>query len=330
MKMKELFGCFRKHISLALSYARECSKSGGHGRGGKPDHRADLSGELMNAEIHSSVINQTMTLKLRDFRRSLQEKQFCPDSSDIDKISTFWFASYFIEKSHEEIKELSRNDPEFALMIVEKYKIYTTYRQAPETSDVMLSCRCHRTSNPDIRKQDSFPTKIVSFGLNDAEKTDLENNLREFLSGFSGLDTPPAEEECFPCGLKDDGQSLYVLWPKEVRLIRNLNAYHLPSIECDGEFDREDLCFLNTSDAISSLVKFYKLPLLVFPKIVGALCGSYLRLTGRKKFGDFYSVYRCFINQHPCATIGDKAFVYGTEPISASTVYLIKTEEVPK
>ncbi|MFA5543505.1 MAG: hypothetical protein WDA47_06990, partial [Bacilli bacterium] len=37
-----------------------------------------------------------------------------------------------------------------------------------------------------------------------------------------------------------------------------------------------------------------KLPLQVFPAVAKELCNAYLMTVGKKKFEDFYSIYRCF------------------------------------
>jgi hypothetical protein len=84
--------CFRKHVSAALSFAKEIM--GGHGEGADLDHRADLEGEIANAEQHA----REMTVPgyapaLRDLRHALEEKQWRPDAGDISVLRRLWRSS---------------------------------------------------------------------------------------------------------------------------------------------------------------------------------------------------------------------------------------------
>lgn len=99
--------CLQKHISLCKSYVREVLD--GHSKGGIPDHRDDIAGELANAEYHASTIDKTFTLKLRYFRREMQNKHFIPDGSELNILYIlFHYSDTFIadgETVSDEIKE---------------------------------------------------------------------------------------------------------------------------------------------------------------------------------------------------------------------------------
>jgi hypothetical protein len=43
--------CLRKHLAAALAIGAEVHN--GHSAGGRPDHRIDFSGELIEAEKHA-------------------------------------------------------------------------------------------------------------------------------------------------------------------------------------------------------------------------------------------------------------------------------------
>ena len=323
---KEPLSCFRKHIALAASYARECSKGGGHGKGGKPDHRVDLSGELINAEMHASIFDQNLTLRLRALRRKLQASHFSPDAEDIDKISTFWFASFFIEGGPERIKAIAETDPQLALLVVAKFKEFVQFPKAPENSDVTLSCHCRQLLKPQngIGKNSGFPAKIYTFGELDAKTVaQLEQNLKKFFSGFESLEVLPNSVLEFPDSLPDDDQSMYVFWPSNVRLLKEVNVYTLPSVvDSTRFFSRDDAHFLNIAGNVTRRTCFHALPMLVFPQIAQTICHDYELITGKKKISDFYSVYRSF-GMLPVFDISCKAFIKSGQEASPDTIYEI-------
>lgn len=324
---KEPLSCFRKHISLAASYARECSKNGGHGKGGKPDHRVDLSGELINAEMHASIFDMGLTLRLRHLRRKLQNKRFSPDPEDVELLSTFWFASFFLEGGPEKIKEIAVTDPQLALLVTAKFKEFTQLPKAPENSDVTLSCHCRQLVKPQngIGAGVGFPAKIYTFGklLEQKDLTQLEQNLKQFFAGFESLKILPESELEFPYNLPDDDQSMYVFWPSNVRLLKEVNVYTLPNIIDSGKFfSRDDAHFLNLAGNVTRHCCFHKLPMLVFPQIAATICSDYEKITGKRKINDFYSVYRCF-GHLPIFDVECGAFLKETEKQTAEAIYRI-------
>lgn len=324
---KEPLSCFRKHIALAASYARECSKGGGHGKGGKPDHRIDLSGELINAEMHASVFDLGLTLRLRHLRRRLQSRRFSPEAEDVEQLSAFWFASFFLEGGPDKVKEIAVSDPQLALLITAKFKEFMQLPKEPENSDVTLSCHCRQLIKPQngIGAGVGFPTKIYTFGklLEQKELAQLEQNLKKFFSGFESLKILPESELEFPNNLPDDDQSMYVFWPSEVRLLKEVNVYTLPNvIDSTKFFNRDDAHFLNLAGNVMRRNCFFKLPMLVFPQIAATICNDYESITGKRKIGDFYSVYRCF-GMLPSFTADCKAFIRNDEQPAPETVYRI-------
>lgn len=80
--------CLQKHLALCKSFAREVLD--GHGEGGDPDHRDDMDGEITNAEMHASMIDEEMQLKIRMLRRQMQARRFRPEASDLDALSVMY------------------------------------------------------------------------------------------------------------------------------------------------------------------------------------------------------------------------------------------------
>jgi len=80
--------CLQKHLALAKSYAREVLD--GHGAGGVPDHRDDMDGEIANAEMHASLIDQGMQLRIRNVRRQMQHRLFVPEAGDLEALSVLY------------------------------------------------------------------------------------------------------------------------------------------------------------------------------------------------------------------------------------------------
>jgi hypothetical protein len=65
----------------------------GHGEGGVPDHRIDIEGELVNAEYHAELIDETFMRKLRMWRRELQNRRFTPKEEDLGTIDVFYYVT---------------------------------------------------------------------------------------------------------------------------------------------------------------------------------------------------------------------------------------------
>lgn len=84
--------CFRKHLAGALSYGKEVMN--GHGSGSSPDHRADLAGELVNAEHHAEALQPDLAESIRAIRKTLEQKQWQPEAKDLDEIRIAWNQSF--------------------------------------------------------------------------------------------------------------------------------------------------------------------------------------------------------------------------------------------
>lgn len=84
--------CFRKHIAAALSFAKEIM--GGHGAGADLDHRADLEGEIANAEQHAREMTVPgYAAALRDLRHTLDAKAWQPGADDVVVLRKLWKSS---------------------------------------------------------------------------------------------------------------------------------------------------------------------------------------------------------------------------------------------
>jgi len=114
--------CLRKHLALAKSFMREVLD--GHGEGANPDHRPDIEGEITNAEEHASMIDPEFTLKLRFFRRTLQQRKFMPCAEDMETIDMF----YYITDKYDGAE------------VNEKYlSLYSAFKKADTVSNVFAS-----------------------------------------------------------------------------------------------------------------------------------------------------------------------------------------------
>ncbi|MFA7584496.1 MAG: hypothetical protein WCZ46_13275 [Proteiniphilum sp.] len=84
--------CFRKHIAAALSFAKEIM--GGHGAGADLDHRADLEGEIANAEQHAREMTVPgYAAALRELRHTLDAKAWQPGADDVVVLRKLWKSS---------------------------------------------------------------------------------------------------------------------------------------------------------------------------------------------------------------------------------------------
>ena len=84
--------CFRKHIAAALSFAKEIMA--GHGDGADLDHRADLEGEIANAEQHAREMTVPgYAMALRELRHNLDAKAWQPAPDDIVVLRKLWKSS---------------------------------------------------------------------------------------------------------------------------------------------------------------------------------------------------------------------------------------------
>lgn len=84
--------CLRKHIAAALSYSKEVLN--GHGAGATPDHRADLAGELINAEHHAEALSASIAERLRTVRKAMEKQIFQPTPEQLDTIRSIWVDTF--------------------------------------------------------------------------------------------------------------------------------------------------------------------------------------------------------------------------------------------
>lgn len=111
--------CLRKHLAACKSFMREVLD--GHGEGGVPDHRIDIEGELVNAEYHAELIDDTFMRKLRRWRRDLQNQRYKPTEEDMSKVDVFYYVTDKFEGYEVD-----------ALI----YGLYENFEQAEPSSDI--------------------------------------------------------------------------------------------------------------------------------------------------------------------------------------------------
>ena len=80
--------CILKHLSAALSYAKEVQS--GHNRGHELDHRPDLLGELVNAEHHLKLLDNNLYDAVAGLRKKLQENGINPNMAHTEYLRKLW------------------------------------------------------------------------------------------------------------------------------------------------------------------------------------------------------------------------------------------------
>lgn len=91
------FECVYKHLAAALSYGKEVLS--GHGKGADLDHRIDFLGEIINAEHHIQLINDSLYRDISNFRKTLQAKKIQIDSDDLQIIRDYFSRAQEIEQN---------------------------------------------------------------------------------------------------------------------------------------------------------------------------------------------------------------------------------------
>ena len=90
MDSMKCWDCADKHLSAALSYAKEVM--GGHDHKADLNHCADLSGELVNAEHHLLLLSLDFMHQVRDLRYKLKQQRWIPVEADLEFIRKLWAA----------------------------------------------------------------------------------------------------------------------------------------------------------------------------------------------------------------------------------------------
>ena len=124
--------CLKKHLSLCKSFMRQVLD--GHGQGGIPDHRIDIQGQIANAEYHSQLIDQVYLLKVRYFRRKLQQNRFVPVEQDLKTIDTLYY--YTDKLQGYQIDESIINDYNLLNKTQEKSQV--------TSSKIVQGCGCNK------------------------------------------------------------------------------------------------------------------------------------------------------------------------------------------
>ena len=76
--------CVLKHLAAAISYAKEVQS--GHNRRHELDHRPDLLGELVNAEHHLKLLDNSLHGAVSSLRKKLQDNGINPNMADAEYI----------------------------------------------------------------------------------------------------------------------------------------------------------------------------------------------------------------------------------------------------
>lgn len=88
------FECVYKHIAAALSYGKQIiggfNSDSVQNLDSELNHQIDFLGQLVNAEHHLQLINQTFYMELRTFRKQCQNNKFNLSQDDLDIIRRFY------------------------------------------------------------------------------------------------------------------------------------------------------------------------------------------------------------------------------------------------
>ena len=82
MQNMKCFQCALKHVSTALSYAKEILS--GHGKGADLDHRPDFLGELVNLEHHLKLLDGNICIEVKNYRQMIQAKKVELSEDDLE------------------------------------------------------------------------------------------------------------------------------------------------------------------------------------------------------------------------------------------------------
>lgn len=97
MLNQNCFECVYKHLSVALSYAKQVL--GGYDGNNELNHEIDLLGELVNAEHHLELINDDYYNELKAIRKQLVAENFNVNETFIDAIRKVFNKVRNFEKS---------------------------------------------------------------------------------------------------------------------------------------------------------------------------------------------------------------------------------------
>lgn len=129
------FECISKHLSAALSYAKEVMS--GHGKGSDLDHRPDLLGEIVNAQHHLQQMDVMLFSEISEYRKNLQSRGIEITSSDIDFLRSLWIKAeqkeagkvlkeryYYIPPEPVDIVYIAPKNSEYFRLSLESIKKY--------------------------------------------------------------------------------------------------------------------------------------------------------------------------------------------------------------
>lgn len=106
MENMKCFQCLYKHLACALSYSKEIIA--GHNQTHYLNHKIDFLGQLVNAEHHLQMIDQSLFNKLAVFRRDLQGRSLDVTQTDMDTIRQIYSQINDLEKRNSKTPESIR------------------------------------------------------------------------------------------------------------------------------------------------------------------------------------------------------------------------------
>jgi hypothetical protein len=99
-----------KHISAALSYAKEVIS--GHGIGAELDHRSDMMGEIISAEHHFIALgHENLRQHINGLRKKLEVNRYIPKEEDLpvfNQIFSIAEQEQYLEQMKSEGKEIEK------------------------------------------------------------------------------------------------------------------------------------------------------------------------------------------------------------------------------
>ena len=107
MQSMKCFQCALKHTATALSFGKEILS--GHGEGADLDHRIDFLGELTNLEQHLKLLDENLSIQVKNYRQMMQAKKIAVSEQDLQYLRQLYVK---IEKSQKGQQNLPKKESE--------------------------------------------------------------------------------------------------------------------------------------------------------------------------------------------------------------------------
>lgn len=128
MNTMKCYNCLYKHLAGALSYCKEILD--GHDDTNELDHRIDLLGQLVNAEHHAELIDESITSQIKALRSNLQNRRIEVDQAVIQTIRTIYKRIQDIENVVEQ--------PKIKIPVEQRKKLFSDIKRDDEKYSIVI------------------------------------------------------------------------------------------------------------------------------------------------------------------------------------------------